>query len=225
MHLKQTSNSYNSFILQKIEEEKMLLLENQPFAIEAYHIIPKSLGGPDESWNLVCLTKEDHFLAHYLRFEVYKHPGDKAALNFRLEPSLTTKEVVLKRIHLSHQSAKNNQSGFFSSEQQFKNGKKGGAKQTENKRQKYAEKISPITSEKMKNGLIWTHHELEHNLIVPPNSISLIIELLPIFRQSLPTNSVYTEKFKNVSNASFTSSISKVLLKKRQFYLGFKLID
>jgi len=49
--------------------------------------------------------------------------------------------------------------------------------------------------------------------------------LLPIFRQALPTSSCYNEKLRNISNASFTSSISKVFLKKRQSYLGFRLID
>ena len=33
---------------------------------ENHHIIPRSLGGPDDSSNIVILTFDEHFLAHYL---------------------------------------------------------------------------------------------------------------------------------------------------------------
>jgi hypothetical protein len=41
---------------------------------ETHHIIPRCMGGTDESSNLVDLTPEEHYLAHQLLVKI--HPGD-----------------------------------------------------------------------------------------------------------------------------------------------------
>jgi len=38
---------------------------------ENHHIIPKCMGGTDEEHNLVCLTPEEHYLAHQLLVKIY----------------------------------------------------------------------------------------------------------------------------------------------------------
>lgn len=38
---------------------------------EIHHIIPKSCGGPNRKWNLVKLTPEEHYIAHYLLTFIY----------------------------------------------------------------------------------------------------------------------------------------------------------
>lgn len=38
---------------------------------ESHHIIPKCLGGTDESKNLIKLTAREHFLAHHLLTKIY----------------------------------------------------------------------------------------------------------------------------------------------------------
>lgn len=38
---------------------------------ENHHIIPRSFGGTDESWNLVRLTLREHRLAHLLLWKIY----------------------------------------------------------------------------------------------------------------------------------------------------------
>jgi len=40
---------------------------------ENHHIIPKCVGGDDNSQNLVLLTAREHFLAHYLLVKIYKN--------------------------------------------------------------------------------------------------------------------------------------------------------
>ena len=48
---------------------------NQPILKEQYyekhHIIPRCLGGSDDSNNIVMLTAREHFLAHYLLTKIY----------------------------------------------------------------------------------------------------------------------------------------------------------
>ena len=38
---------------------------------EVHHIIPKSCNGPEEAWNKVKLTPEEHYRAHYLLTFIY----------------------------------------------------------------------------------------------------------------------------------------------------------
>jgi hypothetical protein len=43
---------------------------------EKHHIVPRCLGGSDDLENLVCLTPEEHYLAHQLLTKLYpKHEG------------------------------------------------------------------------------------------------------------------------------------------------------
>lgn len=49
---------------------------------ENHHILPKCLGGNNQSQNLVKLTPEEHFLAHLLLLKIYKnHPSLVCAAN------------------------------------------------------------------------------------------------------------------------------------------------
>ena len=45
---------------------------------ESHHITPKSLGGSDDSFNLVLLTAKEHYIAHLLLFMHYKQVGGEA---------------------------------------------------------------------------------------------------------------------------------------------------
>ena len=41
--------------------------------VEKHHVLPKCLGGSDDFSNLVCLTPEEHYVAHALLVKM--HPG------------------------------------------------------------------------------------------------------------------------------------------------------
>lgn len=43
---------------------------------ENHHIYPKCLGGTDESYNMVRLTAEEHYLAHQLLIKIYPNKPD-----------------------------------------------------------------------------------------------------------------------------------------------------
>ena len=56
-----------------IDRAKNRLLEGYS---ESHHIIPKCMGGTDDSENLCNLTAEEHFVAHQLLVKIYpKNPG------------------------------------------------------------------------------------------------------------------------------------------------------
>ena len=45
--------------------------KNAPCYIEMHHVIPRCLGGGNESQNLVCLTYHEHCVAHQLLVKIY----------------------------------------------------------------------------------------------------------------------------------------------------------
>ena len=47
---------------------------------EEHHIWPTSCGGPDEDWNKVRLTPEEHFKAHKLLLDLYTDPKHRDAM-------------------------------------------------------------------------------------------------------------------------------------------------
>lgn len=46
---------------------------------ESHHIVPRCLGGTDDTENLVFLTPEEHYVAHQLLIKIY--PNNKSLLN------------------------------------------------------------------------------------------------------------------------------------------------
>lgn len=56
-------NKYTKIYLRLIENARY---REKPTHIEYHHVIPKSLGGLDESSNIVNLTPREHFVAHHL---------------------------------------------------------------------------------------------------------------------------------------------------------------
>lgn len=61
----QNPNVYNKKVLDRLERNKN---EGGVFD-EIHHIIPRSAGGPDDSWNLIPVSFDDHKELHYLRYE------------------------------------------------------------------------------------------------------------------------------------------------------------
>lgn len=57
---------------------------------ESHHIIPKCIGGSDDKSNLVLLTAREHFLIHWLLYQL--HPDNyKLALSFNKTCQVNTK--------------------------------------------------------------------------------------------------------------------------------------
>jgi hypothetical protein len=49
-------------------------LKNKPeYYSERHHIVPKSMGGTNEDYNLVYLTPRQHFIAHWLLWKIHRN--------------------------------------------------------------------------------------------------------------------------------------------------------
>lgn len=118
---------------------------------QKHHIFPIFSGGPDCNWNIINLSVKDHFKAHSLRYDVYQEEGDRVALSFWTNPSNNTDEAIQRRIKLSHANSKKNCTGFNNSENQRKNGNKGGKVISESKIEKFKEKRGEKVSQIIQN--------------------------------------------------------------------------
>nr|YP_002000418.1 putative HNH homing endonuclease [Oedogonium cardiacum]YP_002000460.1 putative HNH homing endonuclease [Oedogonium cardiacum]ABU88179.1 putative site-specific DNA endonuclease [Oedogonium cardiacum]ACC97280.1 putative HNH homing endonuclease [Oedogonium cardiacum]ACC97296.1 putative HNH homing endonuclease [Oedogonium cardiacum] len=74
MYLNKERNYYTQFLLNKMQQQNQTLKN-----LQKHHIIPKHWGGPDESWNIISLSVEDHAYAHKLLFENYNNYYDFCA--------------------------------------------------------------------------------------------------------------------------------------------------
>lgn len=117
------NNIYLEFIRYlKLEEKK--LLKNPPLKdLEKHHIIPFHSGGLKNGPVVLC-TAKNHVLAHYYRYLAYKQKGDQVCYLMRQNQKMGS----LKRALLGVLANKQNQKGFFNSDWQAKQGKKGGKK-------------------------------------------------------------------------------------------------
>ena len=75
-YLKKEKNSYSCFILKKIDKKSNILTDSK---VHIHHIIPRHWGGPDNDWNLIKLSIEEHAYAHLLLYENYANIYDLGA--------------------------------------------------------------------------------------------------------------------------------------------------
>lgn len=65
--------------LQKRDKNDFRLL-NEKIYIEKHHILPKSLGGTDDSCNLIEVLPEEHLILHKIRYKAYNKRQDFLAV-------------------------------------------------------------------------------------------------------------------------------------------------
>ena len=93
---------YLEFIEQARNRTQDLLAKNPGAYVEKHHILPKFAGGLDNPLNLVYLTFNDHTLAHYIRWVVYKQNQDLTAERLTLM-SGQSEDVRVERARLGGQ--------------------------------------------------------------------------------------------------------------------------
>ena len=72
-------NSYKNLI--KFAKEQ-IRSKNDGNYYESHHIVPRSMDGPDTPTNLVLLTAEEHYMAHYYLWQIYHSPEMACAFWF-----------------------------------------------------------------------------------------------------------------------------------------------
>lgn len=135
---------------------------------EKHHIVPRCLGGTDDKANLVCLTPEEHYLAHLLLTKIYLgHFGlIKAAHIMSVHNSV--KRVNNKKYGWLRRNFSKAQKQFYKDKNNHPKGMKGKkhSSETIEKIKKASQKISTMKSKKVYQ---WDKHG---NLIKEYASIS-----------------------------------------------------
>jgi hypothetical protein len=91
--------------------------------VEKHHILPKSMGGTNESTNIVKLTAREHFIAHWLLFKIFKTPAMAKAFRLMLDSSKKPKSKsyeLAKSIYAESMRGNNNVSKRPSVRQKLK---------------------------------------------------------------------------------------------------------
>lgn len=92
---------------------------------EKHHIIPLHNGGLDIPQNLIALEVRDHIAAHLILFLEFGNNGDKSAYILRKASSHVDLKTQGQRVAAINRL---NQTGWFNSEVQRNNGRRGGVK-------------------------------------------------------------------------------------------------
>lgn len=216
-HLENNPNPYNILMLTSVKQKRPLTGPG-----DKHHIIPRHMGGPDSEWNLVKLTAQEHYLAHKLRYEVYKDANDLVGSEALRDSELNSPMARELRARETHEISRKNKTGFFSSETQAANGRKGGAVKSPAKHESYAGMLNPTTKALFVKGSTWTHPEVANPIVVKPGQATITGDLHTIFLAYLPegkTKDNFVSSQRHCSSAFF-----KVIMGKRQSYLGFRLI-
>ena len=209
--------------------------------LKNHHIIPIYAGGnPNASWNLIALTAEEHYLAHYLRAQTFSKSGGRLACRFTSAIGLSAekqKELSQKR---AHETARQKKVGWFDSNQQSIKGVKGGAVQTVAKVAMHRKKMGALIMHHLSTKVTWQHKSLNCTIIIEPNTFALLTQLVPLFMKTLskhnqvlsPLCSSNLErlngnlgKLKTQSIAHVTSLIARVIKKERKLCYGWFIVE
>lgn len=108
-YLSQEGNSYSKFILERINRDPNTL---KSVKTHDHHIIPLHSKGPDQKWNLIKLTLEEHVQAHLLLYDNYGKLADLGASQM-LSGHLKLGAATIRQ--MAQETMRRNKTGFFSS--------------------------------------------------------------------------------------------------------------
>lgn len=123
---------YKEFIEKASQRTEEKLKQDPNYYCEIHHITPKFDGGSDDPSNLVRLSYDDHVVAHYIRWYVYKKPQDLTAFNVMSGQAPDVRREIARlggQIGgpLAQKQHKERNVGWFNSQGQSERGKKGAA--------------------------------------------------------------------------------------------------
>jgi len=137
---------------------------------------------------------------------------------------MSPEEARKERIKCSHAQQKQNNSGFYSSQQQSQRGKKGGAKITPKKIEKWREKLNPLAKKRLDEGTVWQNPRINTIVEILPGQAELINDFYSLFLDALP-ECEFKEEFKKINQGSFNSGIGKVLKGVRKTSFDWSLVE
>jgi hypothetical protein len=217
--LSQEKNAYNSFMLQLIKKQENLNLgeiQKNEFA-ELHHILPLSANGPDECWNLVAVTFEQHALAHQLRFLVYGQHSDLLAYKSRQNMPPNAIETKSLSSKIGHQTMKTFKIGWYNSQVQSELGKRAAGKKTEAREKAYVKQTSSALKTVFLKRLKFTHKQLNLEIESLQYQFQRPGQIKDFLLNNMPEKEELRLKIEK--DKYFTCNISKILYNLLDFNL------
>lgn len=174
--------------------------------VEWHHVIPRFEGGPDDSWNLVSLSHEEHMDLHFLRYQSYQKPEDLLALRFRKKITQELIAAQAEQMKAHHERMKQQKKGFYDPKLQQDLAKRP-RRHTEKRENHYLEKVSPKYAALFEKSLKFSYGEIQS--IAPPNTFSRTGNIKPYLLNLLSPDQPIFQKIQE--DKDFSTSINKVL--------------
>lgn len=218
-YLEKENNSYSIFILDKIKAQN----ENNSFMCrskgEFHHILPKHSGGPDEKWNLVLLSIEDHAKAHKLRYQCYNQLADEYAT--RLKENSASIDFVRARQELGRETMRQKGIGFYNLVLQKELGSRP-KNHTEQREEFYQKHIKDNYKKIFEKSICFRHSVLNIEISSKPYQFARTGHIQSFLVSALTEGSA--EQLNLEKDSNFTSGINRVLKGWRKSYKSWFII-
>lgn len=157
--LQQEGGDHSAYCLELLQRQQTLTDEEKQASPEKHHVIPSRLGGPDEDWNLVNVSYDEHFKVHQLRYHQYQEPGDRMALNPRQNTDEKTREKKAESSRKGHATMRDRNIGFQNPAVQSELGRRSGGKKTPAREAAYEQQAADksVYNEGFKKNLVFTY--------------------------------------------------------------------
>jgi hypothetical protein len=159
--LQKENNSYSNFILKNLETTK-----EKPFI--RHHIQPKHANGPDEEWNLIALSIQEHAQAHELLFNSYGNYFDFCAYCMMKDNQVEAMRAMRKQNHLN---MKQKNVGFYNKQVQSELGRR-----PKKQRQPYAR--NEYVRNALQRGFVLQSKKTNDRVVIQPSECKSLVAVL-----------------------------------------------
>ena len=197
--LEKENNSYSTFILEKLFRKDSLL---NGLSIHDHHIIPSHMGGPDQPWNSILLTVEEHAEAHMLLYRNYACSQDLGASQM-LNGQVTLGRQTIRR--LATQTMIERNVSFYNRDVQRELGSRP------KNRQPKARNIYVVSS--LQKGFTLKHAQTGNVFTVQPNECSSLVYVMDKFMNH-PLNTNKKESWETIQKKekhSVLTALTRIL--------------
>lgn len=152
------SNKYNKWYFKIIENARTRVLDKSIY-VERHHVLPKCMGGVNDSYNIVSLTAREHFICHMLLIKMvestyYKRKMQHALGKFVQSTKTQNRNLNSRQYELARKAISNARKGSthtVETRQKLSTSNKG--KQSPNKGRRGMFKHTESAKEKISNAV------------------------------------------------------------------------
>lgn len=129
--------------------------------LERHHIIPKSMGGSNDSSNIINLTPREHFLAHWLLWRIHRNRSMSMAFFSMCQFRIGSRKIAISSRAYEEARISRSEMGISDETRLKMSLAKKGKKKSDEARQRMSNaKKGHIPWNKGKKGIEETHREL-----------------------------------------------------------------